>query len=155
MRVVSVRILLIGILLFFHPTRMKTVALGQSPTGTTGASTSGSAPAEDALLRLLVNKGVLTTEEAAVVLSSGNQAQQRDRLATLLKDKGLISNAEFEALQTGQSLQTPSANAASASATNSTAAAVSVSRIQKSPPPPSVIAAIAPVRLLPIEPQAR
>src|SRR5258706_8329766 len=100
MRVVSVRILLLGILLIIHPTGLKTVALGQSPSGTTELSTLGQEPVRDPLLRLLVSKGVLTTKEAAVVLSSGTVAQQHDRLATLLKEKGLISNAEFDALTT-------------------------------------------------------
>jgi hypothetical protein len=153
MRVLSVRILLIGILLVIHPTRLKTVALGQSPTGTTGPSTLGSAPTEDLLLRLLINKGVLTTEEAAVVLASGTSTQQRDRLATLLKDKGLISNAEFDALQF---TAVSGAAGLSASPSNSNVSASTTSAgVQKSPMAPAFIAAIAPVRLLPIEPQAR
>lgn len=154
MRVLAVRILLIGILLLVHPTRLRTVALGQSPTGTAGASTSGSAPAEDALLRLLVNKGVLTTEEAAVVLSSGNQAQQRDRLATLLKDKGLISNAEFDALQAASGVGAIGGNVNETPANSIASVATTPVSVQKSQTPP-IIAAIAPVRLLPIEPQAR
>jgi hypothetical protein len=149
MRVVSVRILLIGILMLIHPTRLKTVALGQGPTGTPGSSTLSPAPTKDPLLRLLVNKGVLTTEEAAVVLSSGPSAQQRDRLATLLRDKGLISAAEFDALHV---TSVPGGTAANVSTT----AASAVSAVTpKSPPAAAIIAAVAPIRLLPIEPQAR
>jgi hypothetical protein len=42
------------------------------------------------------------------MLSSGDVAQQRDRLAALLRDKGLISATEFEALRPAQA--TPPAN---------------------------------------------
>jgi hypothetical protein len=153
MRIASVRILLIGVLLFIHPTRLRTVALGQSPTGNNGPTTLGPAPTEDPLLRLLVNKGVLTTEEAAVVLSSGTSAQQHDRLATLLKDKGLISNAEFDALQSARE-NVVTLNATPANSNASTASPPSAGT-SKSPAAPAVIAAVAPVRLLPIEPQAR
>ncbi|MCU1268621.1 MAG: hypothetical protein JWM21_4939 [Acidobacteria bacterium] len=148
MRVVSVRILLIGILLISNPTRLKTVAFGQSPTGTSEPSTSVPAPTEDPLLRLLVSKGVLTTAEAAVVLSSGTTAQQRDRLATLLKDKGLISTAEFDALLV--STASPKATGSNGSAVPAPSAGS-----KRAAPAPSIIAAVAPIRLLPIEPQPR
>src|SRR5882672_1226912 len=100
MRLVSTRILFVCGLLVAHTGQMQAVAIAQSPTGSKAQSTTVPAPAGDPLLRLLVSKGLLTTEEAGVVLSSGTPAQQRDRLAILLKDKGLISNAEFDALKT-------------------------------------------------------
>ena len=93
MKVSSIRILFVCGLLVAPTGRMQTVAIAQSPDG----SKAQSATTGDPLLRLLVSKGLLTTEEAALVLRSGTAAQQRDRLATLLKEKGLISNAEFEA----------------------------------------------------------
>ncbi|HEV7395467.1 MAG TPA: hypothetical protein VGN86_03055 [Pyrinomonadaceae bacterium] len=155
MRVVSVRILFLGILLIIHPTRLKTVALGQSPSGTTELSTLGQEPVRDPLLRLLVSKGVLTTKEAAVVLSSGTVAQQHDRLATLLKEKGLISNAEFDALKISGSEET-AANVNITPLDSKTAAGPSPSAGGPKPmAPPSVIAAVAPIRLLPIESQGR
>jgi hypothetical protein len=130
---------------------MQTVAIAQSPTPSKAQSATVPAPTEDPLLRLLVNKGVLTTEEAAVVLSSGTSAQQHDRLATLLKDKGLISNAEFAALQ---STTVSNGNGLNVNAAPSNSSVPSASG-PKPLPPPSVIAAVAPIRLLPIEPQAR
>src|SRR5687767_15818228 len=51
----------------------------------------------DPLLRVLVAKGLLTNAEARSV-SIGPVAEQRDRLAALLRDKGLISANEFEAV---------------------------------------------------------
>jgi hypothetical protein len=137
MKVSSIRILFVCGLLVAATGRMETVAVAQTPDG----SKAQSATTADPLLRLLVSKGVLTTVEAEMVLSSGTSAQQRDRLATLLKDKGLISNAELDALQV---------NAAAPVSSNSNASAGHAPVA-----PPSVIAAVAPIRLLPIEPQAR
>jgi hypothetical protein len=99
----------------------------------------------------LVSKGLLTTEEAAGVLSAGTSALQHDRLATLLKDKGLISNAEFDALQ---STMVSSGSGLNVNATPSISD-LPAAAVPKPVAPPPVIAAVAPVRLLPIEPQAR
>jgi hypothetical protein len=144
MKVSSIRILFVCGLLVAATGRMETVAIAQTPDG----SKAQSATTADPLLRLLVSKGVLTTVEAEMVLSSGTSAQQRDRLATLLKDKGLISNAELDALQV---------NAAAPVSSNSNASAGRAPAAVGPKPvaPPSVIAAVAPIRLLPIEPQAR
>jgi hypothetical protein len=160
MRVVSIRILFICGLLMAHAALAQTIVLGQSATGNIEQSPTANAPIEDPLLRLLVSKGLLTTEEAGVVLSAGTPAAQRDRLATLLKDKGLISTAEFDALQASAAVppapdgNAVNVNAISSGSSASTAREPSASS-QKSATAPSVIAAVAPVRLLPIEPQAR
>jgi hypothetical protein len=155
MKVLSIRILLVCGLSIAHTGRLQTVAIAQNPTGSQAQSATVPAPTGDPLLRLLVSKGVLSTEEAAVVLSSGTPAQQRDRLATLLKDKGLISNAEFDALQTtGSEGNTANANATSSNS-NAAVGRATAAGGPKPLPPPSVIAAVAPIRLLPIEPQAR
>jgi hypothetical protein len=160
MRVVSIRILFICGLLTAHAALAQTNALGQSATGNAEQSTAANAPVEDPLLRLLVSKGLLTTEEAGVVLSAGTPAAQRDRLALLLKNKGLISTAEFDALRAGAAVppatggNAVNVNPVSSGSNGSTARAPSASS-QKPPTTPSVIAAVAPVRLLPIEPQTR
>ena len=60
-------------------------------------STATRTPITDPLLHLLISKGLLT-EEARLVISYGSTAQQRDRLAILLKDKGLISTADRDKL---------------------------------------------------------
>lgn len=54
--------------------------------------------ASDPLVRVLVTKGVLTSEEARGITAAATPAEQRDRLAALLRDKGVISAAEFEAI---------------------------------------------------------
>src|SRR5258705_498268 len=158
MRVVSIRLLFLYALLLVHPTRMQNIALGQSPTAKGTHSYDTKAPTEVLFLRLIISKAMLTTEEAGLVISSGSTAQQRDRLATLLKGKGLISNAEFDALR----LDTPGSfvtenNAVKVNATSSSSngSTLPSATANKSAPAPSVIAAVAPIRLLPIEPQAR
>src|SRR3989440_2804305 len=102
----------------------------------------------DPLVRVLVTKGVLTTEEARSITVNASAAEQRDRLAMLLRDKGVISAGEFEAVRTvaptgNVALKTMNADYRS-SAPEKPAAA-------PQPSPPTVIAAVAPVRLLGID----
>jgi len=107
----------------------------------------------DPLLNLLVTKRLLTTEEARTILSAGNPESQRDRLATLLKDKGLISAAEFDQLRATASINT--AVNTGTSSQERPGAAVNTAPVtpipSQKPSVPSVIAAIAPIRLLPID----
>lgn len=154
MKVSSIRVLFVCGLLAAPTGRIQTVAIAQSPSGSKAPSAMVPAPAEDPLLRLLVSKSVLTPEEAAVVRNSGSAAQQRDRLATLLKDKGLISNSEFDALQTARSDGNLVNVTGPPSNSNASAGDVAAAASPK-PRTPAVIAAVAPIRLLPIEPQAR
>ncbi|MDX6710223.1 MAG: DcaP outer membrane protein [Blastocatellia bacterium] len=160
MRLLSIRILLVCGLLIANAARFQTIVLGQSATGNTEQKTTEPAPVGDPLLRLLVSKGLLTTDEADGVLSSGTPANQRDRLATLLKEKGLISTAEFDALSVIAAAPPPpdanavNVNAISIGSNGSTEHAASASS-QKSAMGPSVIPAVVPVRLLPIDPQKR
>ena len=100
------------------------------------------------LVRVLLTKGLLTTEEARSITMKASPAEQRDRLATLLRDKGVISASEFEAVRTvapneNVALKTMNADYRS-SAPEKPAAA-------PQPSPPTVIAAVAPVRLLGID----
>jgi hypothetical protein len=137
---------------------MQNIALGQSSTATTEHSTAAPTPITDPLLRLLISKGLLTTEEAGLVVGSGSKAQQQDRLAILLRDKGLISTAEFDALR----LDAPASFVAdnndvkvNSNASSSNGSSMPSATAPKSAAAPSVIAAVAPIRLLPIEPQSR
>jgi hypothetical protein len=98
-------------------------------------------PAADPLLSLLLSKGLLTPAEAEAIRSTNNSADQRDRLVTLLKDKGVISAAEYETLRSNTAATTtgePVGNTATVAA-------------RPKPTLRPVIAAIAPVRLLPID----
>ncbi|HEX6729592.1 MAG TPA: hypothetical protein VF074_06265, partial [Pyrinomonadaceae bacterium] len=96
----------------------------------------------DPLLRVLVAKGILTTAEARSV-TAGSASEQRDRLTALLRDKGLISANEFEAVRSGSYPTAPPA-------TDTPKAPELVSEPQATSSP-TRIAAVAPVRLLGID----
>src|SRR5215470_6621493 len=56
---------------------------------TASSATDNTAPIADPLVRLLVDKGLLTTDEARTVSATGTPGEQRDRLASLLREKGV------------------------------------------------------------------
>src|SRR6266853_85841 len=102
----------------------------------------------DPLVQVLVSKGVLTTEEARLITNNASPAEQRDRLAVLLRDKGVISGEEFETVRAKTEVAGPGLPLLNADykTTASTKAAAA-----PQPTPPTVIAAVAPVRLLAID----
>jgi hypothetical protein len=154
MSVKPIGILFVCFLLMAQAGQLQPVAMAQTPTGSKAQPAAIPVQPDDPLLRLLVTKGLLTTEEAAVVLRSGTADQQRDRLAILLKDKGLISNTEFDALQSTAPDITPGGSGLNVNAARSISD-MPAAAVSKPVAPPPVIAAVAPIRLLPIEPQAR
>ncbi len=109
----------------------------------------------DPLVQMLVTKGILTAAEGTAISVGGTPFEQRDRLAALLRDKGLISPAEFDAVRTVLPAEN-SASANIAAAESPTVAKSSKSiAVQPKVSPPAVNAAFAPVRLLPIDPPKR
>jgi hypothetical protein len=100
----------------------------------------------DPLVRVLVTKGVLTPEEARLISVNASPAEQRDRLAALLRDKGVISAAEFEVVRTA----TPGATLPTMNADNKTSAPEKAAPAPQTTPP-KAIAAVAPLRLLGID----
>ena len=123
-------------------------ALGQD-SNTTGANNKNVVIA-DPLVRMLVAKGVLTETEGHAITDTGNVAEQRDRLASLLREKGIISSAEYEAVRT----VVPVTEKVALSAKSTVEVADKVEPEQPPTPqakPPSVVAAVAPTRLLPID----
>jgi hypothetical protein len=101
---------------------------------------------DDPLVRVLVTKGILTKEEALSITGNGTAAEQRDRLAALLRDKGVISAADFEAVRT-----TPAAPAVKTITADYKTTGPGPASAAPQPTPSKVIAAIAPVRLLGID----
>ncbi len=128
----------------------ETTVTSRTPVAATSTST-------DPLLRLLVTKGVLNASEVNA-LSLAPATEARQRLLLLLKDKGVISAADMEAL----SLPTPAAAPASseALATLSTVAITTTSGLAqnsppqtpKTPPASGPIPAIAPIRVMQVDP---
>jgi hypothetical protein len=104
--------------------------------------------ATDPLVRVLVNKGVLTAEEARVITANATPAEQRDRLAALLRDKGVISAAEFDAVRITPAQETTAVKTVTA---DYKIDAAPKSAALPQPTPSKVIAAVAPVRLLGID----
>jgi len=105
----------------------------------------------DPLVRVLITKGILTEAEGHSIATSGNAIEQKDRLASLLRDKGLLSAAEYEAVRT----VVPAEAFAKVSSPANDAPVAEASSKSQTPPTPTVIAAVAPVRLLGIDPPKR
>jgi hypothetical protein len=116
------------------------ITLGSAP-----AVFSQSADTSDPLIRVLQAKGILTDAEARTITASASLTEQRDRLAALLRDKGVISATEFESLRTPVAL--PELKTTTAVYKTSTPPPVA----PEPQPTPAVIAAVAPVRLVGID----
>jgi hypothetical protein len=93
-----------------------------------------SAQTVDPLVQILVSKGVLTPEEARSIAPAA--PAERIRLAALLRDKGVLTAAEYEAASGVKPAAPPAPALAPA-------------------PAPAVVAAVAPLRVLPIDPPTR
>ena len=110
----------------------------------------------DPLVRMLIVKGVLTEDEGRTISSTGTPAEQRDRLAALLRDKGLISTAEFEAVRTvAPAAENQSLAAVSPASATDVLKPEASGTTEKQSAPPTVIAAVAPTRLLQVDPPKR
>jgi len=117
------------------------------------AVSNAAATAPDPLLQLLVSKGVLNAEEAKSLI--GTPAQQRARLLELLRQKGILSASDYEALITVPA----SAQVAPNLVASTTPILPSVLATNSAPEPqpakpatPKVIPAVAPLRVLQLEP---
>jgi hypothetical protein len=106
--------------------------------------------ASDPLVRILVTKGLLTVDEARSIATFGSVAEQRDRLAALLRDKGLISASEFEAVRTGAGESSAPAPVPIVAASEKRNEESNSGRLLP-PATPAKIAAVAPARLLGID----
>ena len=104
----------------------------------------------DPLVRMLVAKGVLTENEGHAIGEIGNVTEQRDRLANLLREKGIISSAEYDSIRTVAPIAVPVALSAKSNPDTDTVKPAQPPTPQAAPTP-SVIAAVAPTRLLPID----
>ena len=106
-----------------------------------------SEPTPDPLVQILVKKGVLSAEEARLITNNASPAEQKDRLAALLRDKGVISSDEFDAVRTNTNVAASSPPILNANYKATPSKGVAAPQ----PSPPTVIAAVAPVRLLGID----
>ncbi|MBZ5647635.1 MAG: hypothetical protein LAN37_10475 [Acidobacteriia bacterium] len=103
----------------------------------------------DPLIRVLQSKGILTQAEADTI-GTVAPADQRVKLAQILRDKGLITSADFEAVSTAvPAYESGEATLQSASLVTRDSAQAKAPSAPKAPP---VIPAVAPVRVLQLEP---
>ncbi len=138
----------------------------------TAASAQQAGQAHDPLTQMLLQKGILTPDEARLVEQAATPQQAEAKLAQILLEKGVISKSDFDAIAS-KVPQPPAVPlpvvAASAEAPTQAPKPVlppvseqsqhlaSIQSPQRSPNPtapagPSVVAAIAPLRVLPFDP---
>jgi hypothetical protein len=115
------------------------------------ASTTGDANVA-ALLGVLVSKGVINAEEAKSL--GGTPAQQSARLLELLRQKGILSAADYEALTTPRASAQVAPNLVASTTPILPSAVTSLAPEPQpvKPAPPKVIPAVAPLRVLQLEP---
>lgn len=116
------------------------------------------AATQDPLVQVLINKGILTQEEAKSL--SGTPAEQHDRLVQLLRDKGVISASEYKNL--AKPTSTPTVQAVSNNAAPKYVPAVMTTaspypqekekKDTSKPAAPTFVPAVAPIRVLQLEP---
>ena len=151
----QVRSRIVGSLIVIGLLFVATAAMCEDLPAAASAAQTNTATASDPLLQLLVAKGVINAAEAKSLV--GTPAEQKAKLLELLRQKGILSASDYEALttpsasaQVDRSLvasTTPILPMAAAEMSSSQATAAA-----PPPPPPPVIAAVAPVRVFPVDP---
>lgn len=112
----------------------------------------------DPLVRLLIGKGLISQTEGKMI-STGSPAEQRDKLAGLLLGKGLITAAELDAIRavnpTTAAVNTVSSNVSSVPGSNTTSGSTTGNSTKSNSTvavqTPTVIPAIAPLRVLQLD----
>jgi hypothetical protein len=110
----------------------------------------------DPLIRLLMSKGLISQSEGKMV-STGTPAEQRDKLANLLLGKGLITAAELETIRgatpptSSVAMNNGAQNVSSIPVSNTPGNSAKNGSNTVVPQAPTVIPAIAPLRVLQLE----
>ncbi len=109
-----------------------------------------------ALLGILVMKGVLAPTEAKAIQAAA-PGTEFQALVNVLSSKGLVSASDLSALATASPAPQPAAAAVPVDAALSTPGSPSSPQAAKDtkPPGPTVVPAIAPVRVLPVDPPTK
>ncbi|MGB9235847.1 MAG: hypothetical protein WCC04_15670 [Terriglobales bacterium] len=143
---------IVGSLIVLGLLMLATTALCEDRPASASAAQANTVTAGDPLLQLLVAKGVVNAEEAKSLV--GTPAEQKAKLLELLRQKGILSASDYEALTTPTASAQVDRNLV-ASTTPMLPAAVtqSSSKVMEppKPAPPAVIPAVAPVRVFPID----
>jgi hypothetical protein len=126
-------------------------AAGYDSLTSTTIRAEGNASLNSGLVSLLVTKGVITSKEANDLLAAP-ASEVTGNLLKLLKAKGLVSDADLANL--GGAPSTPKAAEPAVSAVLATPAAAAAQSATSTNPtanPPTVVPAVAPLRVLPID----
>ena len=143
---------MLGGLLVLGCLLLTTAAICEDLPASAAAAQANTAAASDPLLQLLVAKGVLNADEAKSL--GGTPAEQRTKLLELLRQKGILSAFDYETLTTPSASAQVAANLV-ASTTPILPAMVSSPTPEPQPTkpaPPKFIPAVAPLRVLQLEP---
>lgn len=129
--------------------------LGEDGYSAAPAAQTSTTTAPDPLLQLLVSKGVLNAAEARSL--TGTPAEQRARLLDLLRQKGVLSAADYDSLTTPSASAQVDPNLIASTSPILPAAVANPAPEPKpaKPAPPKFVPAVAPVRVLPIDPPKR
>jgi len=122
-----------------------------------GASAGPGSVINPSLVDLLVKKGILTTTEANSLRNMSGSAGM-EQLLMLLKAKGVVNDSEAAELKSAAEADTMHSIIDTESGPLTTASLVAGQATQAKPPEPpgpTVIPAIAPLRVLPIDPPAK
>jgi hypothetical protein len=132
-------------------------AASAAPTNS-GASAGPGSVINPSLVDLLVKKGILTTTEANSLRNTSGSAGM-EQLLMLLKAKGVVNDSEAAELKSAAEADTMHSLVDTESGPLTTASLVSGQAAQakpgEPPAPPPVIPAIAPLRVLPLDPPAK
>jgi len=143
----------------------------ESSAAVDGAATAAPEPAPNGanlpqtpnavLLNLLVSKGIITSGEAAS-LSAATGPAGTQQLLLLLKQKGLITDSDVSSMQSALAARVGEHTLADTVSSDPVLVAQAATTGQAAPPKPkeapagpTVIPAIAPLRVLPIDPPAK
>ena len=109
----------------------------------------------DPLVQLLIKKGVLSSEEGQTIAAT-SPAEQQTRLLELLREKGLVSAEEISALTTpaASAQVSPDLVASTSPVVPSAVVPAMPSPQAAKPDAPKVVPAVAPLRVLQLEPSA-
>jgi len=130
-----------------------------APANSAPAAIPATNSVHDPLLRLMVAQGVLNNDDVKA-LATVPSAELRDRLLLLLlaKNKSTLSAEDINALKNSTDSAGTDADSASEASTSSSPAALQSSgppQPPKTPPPSGPIPAIAPIRVLQVDPPKR
>ncbi len=129
---------------------ISSAALGESLPGPASTGQTTTVAAADPLLQLLVSKGVLNADEAKSLV--GTPQQQRAKLLELLRQKGILSESDYTELAPASAQVDKNLVASASPILPAAVSSPTPEPTAAKPAAPKVIPAVAPLRVLQLEP---